>query len=107
MIKTPSALIAGVVAMVAIVVAGVTIMSFGITASARMIIMQGMLTGVIGLVPVLIAATKADKAAEATAEMHHDLQNGLIPAKVQEGITAMASDPNQPSVTINPDEKAV
>jgi hypothetical protein len=104
-------LLAGVVALVAIVVAGVVILSNDLTAGARMIVIQGMFTGVFGVITTLLAATKADYAAQKaddaaakTAEMHHDLQNGLIPEKVKEAVNEMAADPEQPSVTINSDD---
>jgi hypothetical protein len=105
-------LLAGVVALVAIVVAGVVILSRDLTDGARMIVVQGLLTGVFTLITTMLAATKADRAAvkaddaaAITAEMHHDLQNGLIPEKVKEAVNEMAHDPTQPSVTINSDEK--
>jgi type VI protein secretion system component VasK len=104
-------LLAGVVALVAIVVAGVVILSHDLAPGARLIVIQGMFTGVFTVITTLLAATKADRAAvkaddaaAKTAEMHHDLQNGLIPEKVKEAVNEMAADPAQPSVTINSDE---
>lgn len=104
-------LLAGVVALVAIVVAGTVILSHDLTQGARMIVVQGLIGSVFTVITTLLAATKADRAAvkaddaaAKTAEMHHELQNGLIPEKVKETINEMASDPTQPSVTINSDE---
>lgn len=104
-------LLAGVVALVAIVVAGVVILSHDLTQGARMIVVQGLVGSVFTVVTTLLAATKADRASEKAddaathvAEMHHDLQNGLIPEKVKEAVNEMAADPNQPAVTINSDE---
>lgn len=104
-------LLAGVVALVAIVVAGIVILSHDLTPGARMIVIQGMTGSVFTVITTLLAATKADRAAvkaddaaAATAEMHHDLQNGLIPEKVKETLNEMAADPNQPAITINSDE---
>lgn len=98
-------LIAGVVALVAIVVAGAVILSNDLTPGARLIVVQGMFTGVFTVVTTLLAATKAEAAAAKTAEMHHDLQNGLIPEKVKEAVQEMAADPTQPAITINSDDK--
>lgn len=99
------ALIAGVVALVAIVVAGAVILTMGVTTdNSRLLVAQMMIGSVLGLVPVLIAAFKADQAATRTAEMHHDLQNGLIPEKVKEAVQEMAADPDQPAITIAPED---
>lgn len=95
-------ILAGVVALVAIVVAGAVILSHDLTPSARMIVVQGMFTGVFTLITGLLAAAKADRAVAKTDAMHHDLQNGLIPEKVQEAITEMAADPSNGTVTITP-----
>lgn len=104
-------LLAGVVALVAIVVAGAVFLSHDLTPGARMIIIQGMFTGVFTVITTLLAATKADRAAvkaddaaAQTAEMHHELQNGLIPEKVKEAVNEMAADPAQPAITFNSDE---
>lgn len=104
-------LLAGVVALVAIVVAGAVILSYDLTPGARMIVIQGMFTGVFAVITGIMAsvkadqaAVKADNAAAKTDEMHHDLQNGLIPEKVKEAVNEMAADPNQPAITINSDD---
>lgn len=103
--------LAGVVALVAVVVAGAVILSNDLTPGARMIVIQGMFTGVFAVVTSLMSSVKADQAAvkaevaaTKTAEMHHDLQNGLIPEKIKEAVNEMAADPNQPAITINSDE---
>lgn len=102
--KGPTALIAGVVALVAIVVAGAVILTMGVTTdNSRLLVVQMMVGSVLGLIPVMIAAFKADQAAAKTDQMHHDLKNGLIVEKVQEAVTEMANDPSQPAVTIAPE----
>ncbi|WP_331512990.1 hypothetical protein [Mycobacterium sp.] len=95
------------VALVAIVVAGAVILSNDLTPGARLIVIQGMFTGVFAVIAGLLsslkadqAAVKAEDAAAKTAEMHHDLQNGLIPEKVKEAVNEMAADPAQPAITI-------
>jgi len=100
-------LLAGVVALVAIVVAGAVILSHDLTPGARMIVIQGMFTGVFAVITGIMssvkadqAAVKADDAAAKTAEMHHDLQNGLIPEKVKEAVQEMAEDPTIETVQI-------
>jgi uncharacterized YccA/Bax inhibitor family protein len=101
----PTALIAGVVALVAIVVTGAVILTLGVTTdNARLLVAQMMIGSVLGLIPVLIAAFKADQAAAKTAEMHHDLQNGLITDKVKEAVTEIAADPQSPAITIGHDD---
>lgn len=103
--KTPVALIAGVVALVAIVVTGAVILTMGVTTdNSRLLVAQMMIGSVLGLIPVLIAAFKADQAAAKTDQMHHDLQNGLITEKVQEAVTELAADPTVPAVTIGHDD---
>lgn len=103
-VRPSTAGIAGVVALVIVVVAGVVILSHDLTPGARMIVIQGMLTGVLTTVTALLAVVKADQAAGKAEEMHHDLQNGLIPEKVKEAVNEMAADPNQPGITFNSDD---
>lgn len=91
------ALIAGVVALAAIGVAGVVILSQGLTQGARMIIVNAMITGILGLAASLLTLQKVEK-------VHDELKNGLIPEKVKEAVTEMAEDPNSPAITIGHDD---
>jgi hypothetical protein len=100
-----TSLIVGVVALVAVVVAGAVILSNDLNSGARAIVIQGMFTGVFAVITGMMssvkadqAAVKADAAAAKTAEMHHDLQNGLIPEKVKEAVNEMAADPEQTAI---------
>ena len=85
--KARTATIAGVVVIICILIAGVVILTMGVKSdNAKLIVVQGMISSILGLIPVIIAAGKAEVAAEKAAEMHHDLQNGLIPQKVNEAL---------------------
>ena len=92
-------LIAGVVTVIVSVLAAVVVLAIagnGLSATAKQIIILQML----GMIPTLIGAFAGIAARWKVDEVHHDLQNGLIPAKVEEGITNMAENPSIQNVTI-------
>jgi hypothetical protein len=91
-IKTPLSIIAGAVTLVGLVVV-LASTGEGLSSSDRMIVVTLIMNAVLSLLGLL-----------KTESTQHELRNGLIPAKVQEGITQMAEDPEQPSVTINSDD---
>ncbi len=96
-------LVAGVVTVVLAVLAAVVVLATAgdaLSANAKQIIILQML----GMVPTLIAAVAGLAARTKLDEVHHDLQNGLIPAKVEEGINNMAADPAIQNVVITHSE---
>jgi hypothetical protein len=97
-VKLTNGLVAGVVVLVAVVVAGVVALSMDLSETARLAIIPSLTTGVLAIATSLLTLVK-------TNEMHHDLQNGLIPKKVREAVTEMADDAKSPTVTIENGEK--
>lgn len=96
-------LVAGVVVVIVSVLAAVVVLATAgdaLSANAKLIIINQLLV----TVPSLIAGIAALASKTKLDEVHHDLQNGLIPEKVKETINEMASDPEQSSVTINSDD---
>lgn len=96
-VRSPTTIIAGVVALVGLSAGSVialAVLGEELSAEAKLVIIGQLMTSLGTIVPAMFALFRVN-------EVHHDLQNGLIPAKVQEGITEMAADPDQPAVTIN------
>lgn len=99
----PTATIAGAVVLALIMVIGIVALANrgeALSANAKTLVIANMVTVIPGLIASLLAYSKSTQAAEKTEEMHHELQNGLIPEKVKEGITEMAEDPAVKTVTI-------
>ena len=97
--RSPSTIIAGVVALVLLVVGSIValaVLGDELSADAKLVIIGQLMTSLGTIVPAMFALSRVN-------EVHHDLQNGLIPAKVQEGITEMANDPEVGTVVILPD----
>lgn len=76
--------------------------------NAKSLIISQLIVVIPGLIASMFALAKSNQAAEKAAEtakkadeMHEDLKNGLIPAKVEEAITNLAADPENGTVTIN------
>lgn len=100
---SPTLIICGTI-IVCVLIGGAIFMSQGSTDNVKFIIANGMMGSVATLLGALFLAKKvdnaSDKASEAAKrvdEMHDDLKNGLIPAKVQEGLelaTARDADEN-------------
>lgn len=97
-------LVAGVVVVIVSVLAAVVVLATAgdaLSANAKLIIINQLLV----TVPSLIAGIAALASKTKLDEVHHDLQNGLIPEKVKEGITEMAEDPSVTSVHIESTDK--
>lgn len=97
-VRSPTTIIAGVVALVFLVVGSIValaVLGDELSADAKLVIIGQLMTSLGTIVPAMFALFRVNA-------VHHDLQNGLIPAKVQEGIAEMAADPDQPAVTFTP-----
>lgn len=108
--------VAGAVVIIVAVVAAVVLLANRgdqLTANAKTIIINQLIISVPTLIAAIFALVKqqeaknaADEAKTAAEEMRHDLQNGLIPEKVEEAITKMADDPEIGIVTIENNGKS-
>ena len=94
---TTPLIVCGTIIVIALI-GGVIFMSQGSNDNVKFIIVNGMLGTVGTILASLFVARKVEQASEKSEEMHDDLKNGLIPAKVEETLNRMAEDPNCPTV---------
>lgn len=99
--KNKGTVVAGVAVIIAVVVIGIVVLSLRgeqLSATAKTLIIQSLVTTVIGgSVPALLALQRIEA-------VQHDINNGVVTEKVKEGtkeaITEMAEDPMIDTVTI-------
>lgn len=105
----PGVAIAGAVVLGIVMVAAIVLLANRgnqLSENAKTIIIANMIVAIPSLIAAILAFAKADKVEEKADQMHHELKNGLIPAKVKEAVIEMAEDPSQPAITIASDDNS-